>query len=282
MFFDTHAHANFKSYEGGDEAVKNAVSSNTWLINVGTTLEVSREVVEMAERFPEGVFCAIGLHPGHTYEEVHDRNESLSPIPIQSFDAAGFQNLLSSSKKIVAIGECGLDYYRLKEPGREAAIARQKREFTAQLEFAVEHDLPLALHCREAYEDMLEILKAYPKATGVVHSFTSDWQTARKFLDLGFALGLNGILTFDRTGRLAEVCEKAPLERIVTETDAPYLAPVPMRGKRNEPVYVSYVAEKIAEIKGLDRAQAEQALFENAMRIFRIKPRPGSFARPLK
>lgn len=269
MYFDTHTHANFESYEG-DKAVTQALAASTWMINVGTTYETSKEVVDLAEKYERGVYAAVGLHPGHTYEESFDKNERLEPIPLEVFEERRFIELAKSSK-VVAIGECGLDYYRLSEESRLEAIERQKNEFIKQLRLAKLLGLPLTLHCREAYADMLQILSEFQGVTGVVHSFTDTWDTAKQFLDLGFLLGLNGILTFDKTGKLQEVCEKTPIEKIVTETDAPYLAPVPFRGKRNQPEYVEYVVEKIAEIKGLKKEEAASKLFQNAINMFKIE-----------
>lgn len=272
MRFDTHTHANFRSFE--DEGViKRSLDSSTWMINVGTTLATSKEVVGLAERYDRGVYAAIGLHPGHVYAEAADPNEAQGPIPPQRFELEAFR-ALAGSKKVVAVGECGLDYYRLPEDlsERTQAVGNQQAELKKQLDFAMQTGLPVTFHCREAYDDMLKILDAYSGIRGVVHSFTGDWEVAKKFLDRGFLLGINGILTFDKSGRLAEVCRKSPLESLVTETDAPYLAPVPMRGKRNEPAYVSHIVAKIAELRGLNLEAAEEELFRNALGFFRIRP----------
>ncbi|MEO8065393.1 MAG: TatD family hydrolase [Candidatus Doudnabacteria bacterium] len=257
-FFDTHAHVNLEAFKDDrDDTVKRSLDAQTWMINVGTDSASSKIAVDMADKYPEGVFASVGLHP--TESEI--------------FDDSGYETGLS--EKVVAVGECGLDYFRLPEEGREAAIRKQKTEFVKQLDFAKKHGLPVIIHCRDAYPDLLEILKKeYSGFQGVVHSFTDSWDTARQFLDLGFYIALNGILTFDKTGRLAEVVEKVPFEKLLTETDAPYLTPPPFRGKRNEPSYVQYVAAKIAEIKKMDVEVVGEQTFENARALFKIKKKP--------
>ena len=176
------------------------------------------------------------------------------------------------TEKVVAVGECGLDYFRLpSDSDRESVIKKQKEEFVKQLHFAKKHKLPVIIHCRDAYADLLEILKSeYAGLQGVAHSFTDTWEIAKKFLDLGFYIALNGILTFDKTGKLAEVVANTPADRLLTETDAPYLTPPPYRGKRNEPSYVEFVAEKIAEIKGVEKEEVEETTTQNARDLYKI------------
>jgi TatD DNase family protein len=255
MYFDSHTHVNDKAFADDQDAViKRALDAQTWMINVGTDLANSRLAVDLSKKYPTGVFVAIGLHPTET----------------ENFDEANYTPLLSSNR-VMAVGECGLDYFRLPPDGQEGAVKMQKTEFIKQLVFAQKHGLPVIIHCRDAYVDLIEILKSEYAGGGVAHSFTDTWDTAKKFLDLGFYIALNGILTFDKTGRLSEVVEKTPFDRLLIETDAPYLAPPPYRGKRNEPSYVRHVAEKIAEIKKMDMEEAGQQTFENACKLFGIK-----------
>jgi len=270
MLFDTHAHVNFSAYKNdADETVRRALETDTWMVNVGTQQDTSKSAVEFASKYPEGVYAAIGLHPSHTFQHMMDEEESHFESRAESFDEVFYEKLLG--KKVVAVGECGLDYYRLPEDGtKEAVISKQKEEFIKQLHFAQKHFLPITFHCRDAYEDLIEILKAEYQGGGVIHSYTGNWETAKKFIDLGFYIGLNGILTFDKTGRLVEVVEKAPFDKILIETDSPYLAPPPFRGKRNEPLYVQYVAGKIAEIKGLSWDEVGEQTFMNAKQLFKI------------
>jgi TatD DNase family protein len=225
----------------------------------------------LAKNYPVGVYAAIGLHPVHTYQQMLDEEESHFNSRAESFDEEFYTSLLY--RNTVAIGECGLDYYRLPAQGQEAVIRKQKTEFIKQLEFAKKHRLPVIIHCRDAYSDLIEILKnEYSDLPGVAHSFTDTWETAKKFLDLGFYIALNGILTFDKTDKLAEVVRNSPFDRLLIETDAPYLTPPPNRGKRNEPGYVKYVAAKIAQIKKMDVEEVGQKTFDNACELFGINP----------
>ncbi|MEJ0021388.1 MAG: TatD family hydrolase [Candidatus Doudnabacteria bacterium] len=274
MYFDTHTHVNFSAFkEDRDQIVKRALDAETWMINVGTQTDTSQSAVDLAKDHPEGVYAAIGLHPVHTYQQMLDEEESHFQSRAENFEETDYEPMLSD--KVVAIGECGLDYFRLplgQDP--EPIKRRQKQEFIKQLEFAKKHGLPVIIHCRDAYSDLIEILKSeYEGLPGVAHSFTDNWETAKKFLDLGFYIALNGILTFDKTGKLAEVVEKSPFDRLLTETDAPYLTPPPYRGKRNEPSYVRHVAARMAEIRKLNVEEVGQKTFENACELFGIKKR---------
>lgn len=282
MFFDTHTHINFAVFKDDrEETIKRALENKTWMINVGTQTDTSKSAVELSSKYPEGVFAAIGLHPVHTWQQMLDEEESHFRSRAEHFDTSMYRSMLTD--KVVAIGECGLDYFRLPTGHDAEPIKKgQKEEFIKQIEFAKKHKLALIIHCRDlpsprlrqtgAYEDLLEILKSeYSGLPAVVHSFTDTYDTAKKFLDLGFYIALNGILTFDKTGKLAEVVEKTPFDRLLTETDAPYLTPPPFRGKRNESSYVKYIVQKIAEIKKIDTEEAANQTFENARQLFGIK-----------
>jgi TatD DNase family protein len=271
MYFDTHTHVNFAAFkEDTDEVINRALKNDTWMINVGTQFDTSKSAVDMASKYKDGVFAAIGLHPVHTYQQMLDEEESHFRSRAEVFDESEYANLLS--ERVVAIGECGLDYFRLPSENKEEAIEKQKSAFISQLQFARKHALPVIIHCRDAYEDILQILgKEYQGGAGVIHSFTDTWDTAKKFLDIGFHVALNGILTFDKTGKLAEVVEKTPIGKLLTETDAPYLTPPPYRGKRNEPNYVQYIAGKIGEIKKMSTEEVGKQTFENACNLFKIK-----------
>lgn len=270
MFFDSHTHVNFAAFKDDqDQTVNRSLDSQTWMVNVGTQLSTSESAVALANKYSTGVFAAIGLHPIHTFQQLVDEEEDHFQSREEQFDADFYEKLLN--KKVVAVGECGLDYYRLPANDKESAIKKQKQAFVAQIEFARKHGLPLIVHCRDAYSDVLEILKAdYNGMPGIIHSFTDTWDTAKKFIDSGFYVALNGILTFDKTGKLAEVAKNVPFDKLLTETDAPYLTPTPYRGKRNEPSYVKHVAEKIAEIKGLSLEEVGQQTFNNACNLFNI------------
>jgi len=281
MLIDTHAHINFSAYkDDGDEVVKKALENDVWIINSGSQAETSRRAVEYANKFPEGVYATIALHPIHLASEriveFLDENETLDfKTKEEKFDFDFYKNLAQDSK-VVAIGETGLDYYHLKEY-EEDERARlknlQKEVFVEHLKLTSEIGKPVVIHCREAYDDILKILKSTDyglrtTAGGVAHSFVGRWSQAEQLLNLGFYLSFNGIITFARD--YDKVVQNTPLERILLETDSPYLTPVPFRGKRNEPLYVKYVAEKIAEIKGVSFEEVAKVTTENARKLFKI------------
>lgn len=272
MFFDSHTHINFSAFKNDmDEVIRRSLAANTWMVNVGTQADTSASAAALASKYEQGVFAAIGLHPVHTYQQILDEEESHFQTRAESFDEGFYEKILS--EKVVGVGECGLDYFRIPEDShRDEIIANQKKEFIKQLHFAVKHDLPVIIHCREAYQDLLDIMKSEYTGRAVIHSFTDTWGTAKKFLDLGYYIALNGILTFDKTGKLEEVCKNTPNDRILVETDAPYLTPPPYRGKRNEPSYVQYVAAKVAEIKGVGLEEVGEVTYRNACELFKIKP----------
>lgn len=250
-FFDTHTHVNFPEFDNDrEEILKRALSENLWMTNVGCDYKSSKSAVELADKFDEGVFATVGQHPTDSTEE---------------FDEEIYSELITP--KVVAIGECGLDYYHEKE---EIGRKRQVTGFIKQIHFAQKQGLPLVIHCRDAYEDLTEILKAEYKGDAIIHSFTDSWETAKKFLDMGYYIALNAILIFDKTGKLPEVAKNLPSDRILIETDAPFLSP--MRGKRNEPSFVAKVAEKIAELRGETLEQVSEYTFNNAVKIYDVQP----------
>jgi TatD DNase family protein len=267
MYFDTHTHANFAAFEKETDAViKRAFDQDVWMANVGTSFATSRSAAEIAKGYPEGVYATVGLHPGHTWQDMQDADESLHNHK-EAFVKEEYAALLSD--KVVAVGEIGLDYFRLPLED-EASRQLQKDAFAAQLDFAREYKLPVVIHCRDAYDDCLEILKSEHQGRGIMHSFTGDWPTAKKFLDLGFYVALNGILMFDKSGRLNEVCRNLPSDRILAETDAPYLAPPPYRGKRNEPAYVRYIVDYMAKVRWVDPQEMARQTFQNALSVYGI------------
>ncbi|MFA5095603.1 MAG: TatD family hydrolase [Candidatus Paceibacterota bacterium] len=268
-YIDIHAHVNFKAFEEDHEAViRRALDNNTWFFNVGTQVDTSRAAVKMANRYQEGVFAVVGLHPIHTDVSYHDKKElgeggkefaSRGEI----FDKNIYREFLKDPK-VVAIGECGLDYYHMNGE----SLKKQRKAFIEQIELANEVKKPLMLHIRDAYKDSLEILKKYAKVKGVVHFFVGNTKEAKGFLDFGFMLSFTGVLTF--THDYDEVVKNTPLNMILTDTDSPYVAPIPYRGKRNEPVYVKEVVKKIAEIKNLPETEVAKAIIANAKRLFDI------------
>lgn len=256
-YFDIHSHLHFPQYnDDKEEVVCRLENEKVFTVNVGTDFESSKKALELAKQ-SQNLFASIGLHPDDNKKE--------------EFSVEDF-NTLVSHPKVVSIGECGLDYFRLEGDG-ESQKKRQKKEFEKQIEFAIEHNKPLMLHIRDAYEDSLDILESYKKKygdklRGDSHFFAGDLDIAKRFLDLNFYLSFTGVITFARD--YDEVIKYAPIESIMSETDAPYVAPVPFRGKRNEPTYVKEVVEMIARIRKEDLQETKDILVKNALKFFKI------------
>lgn len=256
-YFDIHSHLNFADYEGDFPDVLGRLrETRTHTIVVGTDEESSAAAIGLADEY-EGIYACIGVHPVDN--------------PSRVFDERAFSNLVSHPK-VVAIGECGLDYFRLTGDAVEEKV-RQKKLFEAQIEFALTYDKPLMLHCRSAYEDSLDILERFKeeygdKLRGNAHFFAGDLTIAQRLFAIDFSVSFTGVITFALD--YDEIIREAPLHLLMSETDSPYVAPVPYRGKRNEPSYVSEVVKKIAEIRGEDIEMVRQAMVENALRIFAI------------
>lgn len=244
MIIDSHAHLNFKAFEKDfDEVIKRSLAESIWMINIGSDYDTSKKAVKIAQKYEE-VFAAIGVHPIHAEDE---------------FDIEKLREL-ARLDKVVAIGEIGLDYFRDYGEFKE----KQKEVLLKQLDLAKELNLPVILHCRMAHDDLLDILKDY-NLQGVVHCFTGNWEEAKKYLDKGFYLGMNGIMfKFD----LKEVIEKTSLDKILVETDCPYLTPPQAESKRNEPINVKYIVEKIAKIKNIDFEEVVQTIVQNTKNLF--------------
>lgn len=267
--FDAHTHVNFIAFKDDmDAAIARAAEAGVGMNTVGTQFDTSKEAVAIAEKY-ENVYATIGLHPIHTGKSYHDEKElgeggKAFTSRGEDFDSAAYE-ALAASPKVIAIGECGLDYYRLEEHTKKT----QEEAFIQQIELANKLEKPLMLHIRNAYDDALAVLKAHAKVKGDVHFFAGDWNIAKKFLDFGFTLSFTGVITFARD--YDEVIKNAPLDMLLSETDAPYVAPVPYRGKRNEPAYVVEVVKAIARIKGEDEETVREQLMGNARRVFGLK-----------
>ena len=249
-YFDVHSHLNFpESWVDFDAVIKRLKETETHTITVGTDLESSKKAVALAEKYDE-IYACIGIHP------VDD--------PSQSFDKIEFEKLVSHPK-VVAVGECGMDFFHAS---KEQDYPRQEQLFLDQLNFAVLHEKPIMIHARNAYEELLEILEPLKKVhggklKGNVHFFAGSTDIAKRFFNIGFTLSFTGVITF--THDYDEVIKSAPLGRIMSETDSPYVAPVPHRGKRNEPSFVSEVVKKIAELRGEDEESVRATLVNNAL-----------------
>ncbi len=267
ILVDSHAHIDASDYDGDRRKIlERALSKGVGtIIAVGSDLDSSRKTVDIANSF-EGVFAAVGVHP-HDVKSV--ANKSAGPIKV-----------LADNAKVVAIGEIGLDYHYDHSPRK-----LQKHWFREQIRMAVKIGKPVIVHCRDAGEDVFSILEEERvwRVGGVVHCFTGDAELARKFLGLDLHLGVAGPITFENSDELRSVFADVPIERILVETDSPYLTPPPNRGKRNEPAYTVQVAEKLAEIKGLTLEDVARATSVNVRRLFKIGPCPvpGTIAYPL-
>lgn len=254
MIIDTHCHLDDARYEQDlQEVLKRAQRAGvSKYIIPGADPKTLKRAVELAQSF-ESIFFAVGVHPYDV--KNYDRELLLKYI---------------EHPKCVAVGECGLDYYRLpKESGeKEAEILLQKEIFIDQIKIANEFNKPLIVHIREASADSCKILKEYAKNGGVLHCFNAN-QALLELVDYGFYYGIGGVLTFKNARKLIEVFPKIPLKRLLIETDAPYLTPHPYRGKRNEPLYCTLVLEKMAELLNVDKKQIEKIAFENSTRLFK-------------
>lgn len=279
QLIDTHCHLHFPAYDADREEVLSRMQAQRiGGITIGTALGNSERAVTLADSVP-GIWAAVGMHPEHFSSDFHDANEGEVE---KEFDAERLKQIARSSQKVVAIGETGLDFFRIDE-GRDPLETRsiQETAFRAQLKIAFELGLPVIMHCRESLQRLTEIIQdevtSGRSVSGVVHSFTGTWEQAKPLLDLGLSLGINGIATFplrktqtfdqaiDRT------LERLPLNRLLLETDAPYLAPAPYRGQRNEPTYVSEVAKHVARVRSLTLEEIAQTTTENAIELFGLK-----------
>ena len=265
MLIDSHTHLQFPQFDKDrDEVIKRALDNAIWLVNVGADKESSIKAVELANKYKEGVYAAVGVHP----HEI--RNENLG-MRGGTFDYE-FLKRLALEPKVVAIGEAGLDYYRNREiQSAELRIKNlQKEIFIKHIELAKEVNKPLMIHCRDAFPDLIEILNSefliLNSPPGVVHFFTGTLDDAKKLLAMGFYFTFGGLITFNRS--FDEIIKFIPMEKILLETDAPYVAPEPYRGKRNEPLYIIETAKKLAEIKGVSFEEICRQTTENAGRIF--------------
>ena len=266
--FDAHTHVQFVAYDSDREgAIARAKDAGVIMNVVGTQKDTSAAAVALAEKY-DHIYASVGLHPIHTSKSYHDEKEFGSDGKAftsrgERFDIANYQKL-AEHPRTIAIGECGLDYYRLEADTKK----KQEETFIAQIELANAVNKPLMLHIRQAYDDALAILKAHAKVKGDVHFFAGDWNIAKQFLDLGFTLSFTGVITF--THDYDDVIKNAPLDMLLSETDAPYITPVPFRGKRNESTHIPLIVDRIAAIRGEPAEKVQAQLFANAQRVFNI------------
>ncbi|MFA4890403.1 MAG: TatD family hydrolase [Candidatus Paceibacterota bacterium] len=266
--FDIHSHLNFHDFDKDrEETIKRMQENNIWTICVGADGKTSQECVELAEKY-ENIYASVGLHPND--DEIFD---------------AEYYKKLAQHPKVVAIGECGIDLYRQKNDD----LKRQKDLFIKHIELALELNKPLMIHCRDAapatpersdggqaHDDVINIVSSFrlhaPRLRGNVHFFSGTWEQAQRYFDLGFTISFAGPITFPPSGtgfnQYDETIKNAPIDKIMIETDAPFAAPAPQRGKRNEPIYVVEVAKKIAELKNMPVEEILKITAANALRLF--------------
>jgi TatD DNase family protein len=261
-YIDVHTHVNLDAFkEDFHEVASHTHDEGVAYINVGTGKDTSARAVEL---LGDGVYATVGLHPVRAGGQTDDDG-----TPPETFDPSYYEGL-ARDPKVVAIGECGFDYYRVDKETK----AKQEEAFIAQIELANDLKKPLMLHIRDvkgsmsAYEDALEVLKAHAKVLGDVHFFAGTYDIAKQFWDMGYTTSFTGVITFAK--EYDETVRNAPLDMLHAETDAPYVAPVPFRGTRNEPLHVREVYKRIAELRGEDEEVVRVQLLENAKRLFSI------------
>ncbi len=283
MFIDTHAHVNFKDFkDDADEVIRRSLDNDTWMILVGSESKTSNRALTYANKYEKGVYAAIGLHPIHIEENDQEFDENGLVIASSGqgevFDYGSYEKL-ASFDKVVAIGEIGLDYYHI-DPKKDATKIKKKQQavFKEQLLLARRLNLPVIVHCRQAHDDLYQILSDFKKENshlfnpgenwGVIHCFSGDEDLAWKYFRLGLLISFTGLITFSK--QWDDLIRKVPLDKIMIETDTPYMTPEPYRGRRNEPLLVQYVAKRLADIKNIKIEKAAEVTFENARRLFKI------------
>jgi TatD DNase family protein len=285
-YFDVHTHLNFDAYKDDlSEVLARCRKEKIWLVNVGSQADTSQKAIEIAETEKTGVFASIGLHPIHTFESFHDKSELVGVE--KGFVSRGekfdydFYKKLAQNPKVVAIGECGLDYYHLPD---ESLKKNEKEVFISQIYLAAEVKKPLMIHCRnsqnqnDAFSDLIQILNSKSSVLnsppGIIHFFSGNLDDAKKLLDLGFYFSFGGAITYAsrKTGLSGyeEALKFLPADRILSETDAPYVAPASRRGQRNEPFFIPESIQKIAEIKNIPLEDLKEQLAKNALNVFRL------------
>jgi TatD DNase family protein len=289
MYIDTHAHVNFSAFkDDADAVIKRALDKGIFFINVGSQYSTSARAVEYAKKYPGQIWAAVGTHPVHlqrnnfTYKDDEELQEEEIKTIGEEVDFEKYRKL-AVEKEVVAIGEVGLDYHHFNpEDNIEELKNKQKEILLGFIKLANEVEKPLIIHCwgvksrkdldharADAYDDLYEILQNNPvKKLGIIHSFVGGYKTANKFIELGYLIGLNGVITYSDS--FDKLIREVLIEKMVIETDCPYLTPVPHKGERNEPLYVEYVAKKIAKIKEISLENVAEITTQNAKKLFGI------------
>ncbi|MFP4514775.1 MAG: TatD family hydrolase [Parcubacteria group bacterium] len=278
---DTHTHLNFSAFkEDADEIIRRTLKEGVGMVIVGSQYKTSKRALEYANKYEKGVYAAIGLHPIHLEdvlaENKGDEGDYKFKARAEEFSYDSYEKL-ADFKKIVAIGEIGLDYYHINlKANVEEVKNKQKEVFYQQLVLARKKALPVIIHCRQAHDDMLSILQDFKneykdympknKPWGVMHCFSGDEDLAWKYFDLGLIISFTGLITFSK--QWDQLIRKVPLDKIMIETDTPYMTPEPYRGHRNEPALVYYVAKHIAEIREVPIEKIAKITTDNAKNFF--------------
>lgn len=257
MLFDTHAHYDDSRFDDDrDEILRSMPENGVGLIlNPGCDIETSKKAIQYAESYSH-VYAAVGIHP-----------ECVEDIDIDSA-VSGIRNLAQSCERVKAIGEIGLDYYWVKEPEMRKKQAELMRK---QMQLAKELSLPVIIHDRDAHADTLAIVEEFPEVKGVFHCYSGSCEMAERLISLGYLISFTGVITYKNARKAIEVVENTPLDKLMIETDSPYMSPEPFRGKRNSSLYVYRMAERIAEIKGLPVEEVIKQTTENGKRLFSIQ-----------
>lgn len=253
MLIDTHAHLDFPQFDKDREGViQRTQKAGIKVINISSHLDTCQKAINLAQKY-KGIWATVGVHP-HYAEEIKNQKK-----------LAQLLKKLIKNPKVVGIGECGLDYHESANVDKE----KQKKLFRTQLKLAQELKLPVVIHCREAFQDTLQIIKPF-KLIGVFHCFSGDKNFLEKVLALGFYVGFDGNVTFKNAPRLQEIAKLTPLNRLLVETDCPFLSPEPFRGKRNEPVNIKIIAKFLAKLKGVSFEKIAKITTKNAKNLFKI------------
>lgn len=272
--FDSHTHLNLTEFENDfNKIIQANLKKEIWTVNIGTDKKSSLKAIEIAEKYTEGVYATIGIQPLSLFQSINKESQR----EVEKFNFSFYSNLVKN-KKVVAIGEVGLDYHHFEDNHDIEKIKKLQQEVVYKfIKIAYQNQKPLVIHCWDAYDDLLKILEKFIEENnwsnetekGIIHSFIGSWKTAQKFLDLGFLIGLNGIITYSIS--YDKLIRNCPLEKIVIETDAPYLTPAPLeRFSRNEPKNVYLVAKKIAEVKNLSFKEVVKQTTKNTRKIFNV------------
>jgi TatD DNase family protein len=284
-YFDSHTHLQFAAFNNDrDEILEKTLNDEVGMVNVGTQFETSKKAVELAHKydndplFSKFIYATIGLHPIHTSKSFYDELELGAPKDNNKyafvskgevFDYNAYKELAKDAK-VVAIGECGLDYFKIESPEQKE---KQIEAFEKQILLSFEIKKPLMIHCRSAFPDLILILEKNKNKLnnppGIIHFFSGNKDEAIKLLNLGFYFTFGGVITFVRD--YDKIIKLIPNDKILSETDAPYVAPIPYRGKRNEPRYVKEVVKKLAEIKNIKEEKINEQILENARILFKLK-----------